>query len=215
MLRMGVVVALVAAGAWPSAAAAGVWSAPQVRSATAAGDSGRGAISGAGAASDSAADGAPHTRGRARLALGRKPGGKSARFDAPRWVMLRSMLVPGWGQAHNQAWLKALGVAAGEGYFAMRLLDDRRILDRLLAQVDEARADGDDELERELVDRYNARLGAYTSRQWLTGALFVYAIVDAYVDAHFRSFKVEFEGDPALPAGQKPPSVRAALRWRF
>src|SRR4029079_3275775 len=42
-----------------------------------------------------------------------KPRGK---YDAPVWVMARSAVFPGWGQAHNKAWFKAGLVAAAEGY---------------------------------------------------------------------------------------------------
>ena len=54
--------------------------------------------------------------------------------------------------------------------------------------------------------------------------MIAYALVDAYVDAHFRGFDVEFRNDPALPAGTSPnapagggggPGVRLALRWDF
>src|SRR5262245_4436867 len=27
-------------------------------------------------------------------------------YDQPRWVMARSLVVPGWGQVHNHAWWK-------------------------------------------------------------------------------------------------------------
>jgi hypothetical protein len=44
----------------------------------------------------------------------------------------------------------------------------------------------------------------------------VYAMVDAYVDAHFRNFDVDFETDPALPGGAPAEAGgRLLLRWRF
>src|SRR6185503_6099167 len=46
------------------------------------------------------------------------------------WVMLRSLLVPGWGQAHNGAWIKAALVAAGDGTLRVRFFrDERRLRD--------------------------------------------------------------------------------------
>jgi hypothetical protein len=74
------------------------------------------------------------------------------------------------------------------------------------------------------VNEYNARLDQRLSREWLLGGVIAYALVDAYVDAHFRGFDVEFRNDPALPAGTSPagpqgggggPGMRLALRWRF
>jgi hypothetical protein len=63
-----------------------------------------------------------------------------------------------------------------------------------------------------LIFEYNNLLSGYETRQWLLGALVVYAMLDAYIDAHFRSFKLEFEGDPALPA---EPGARLSVGWRF
>ncbi len=63
---------------------------------------------------------------------------------------------------------------------------------------------------------YNSLLNGQVSRLWLLGGVVIYAMVDAYVDAHFRNFKVEFEHDPALPGG-KPATgrTRLFLRWVF
>jgi hypothetical protein len=141
---------------------------------------------------------------------------KASRFDAPHWVMLRNAVFPGWGQAANGSWIKAGAVAVGEIGLAWRLFDDRRALDQLQSQVDDARAAGDDALEASLIDSYNTRLNSYTGRQWFLGAVFVYSLLDAYIDAHFRNFKAEFETDPALPGGVPPAtSTRVGLRFDF
>jgi hypothetical protein len=126
---------------------------------------------------------------------------KTGLFDQPRFVMLRSLLVPGWGQLHNRAWIKAGAVAFGEVYLAVNIVQDGRDLETLNANVEAARLAGDLDAERVAVDQYNALLNTYVGRQWLLGALVVYALMDAYVDAHFVGFKVEFEHDPALPPG--------------
>jgi hypothetical protein len=141
---------------------------------------------------------------------------RASRFDQPRWVMLRSLLVPGWGQLHNRAWLKALAVAGGEGLLAARMVDENRALERLSAAVDAARLEGDDVKERAAVDAYNRRLDRLIGREWLFAGLLSYALLDAYVDAHFRDFRIEFQHDPALPEGGGTPSgARAGLRWSF
>lgn len=143
--------------------------------------------------------------------------------EQPRVVMLRSLLIPGWGQWHNGAWFKALLVAGTEGYLGAKIVQDQRELDRLLSELDAARARFDQAGEAELVTEYNARLDQRLGRQWLFGAALAYALVDAYVDANFRGFDVEFQNDPALPAGAPPvPSdgggrlgVRLFLRRHF
>jgi hypothetical protein len=97
-------------------------------------------------------------------------------------------------------------------------------LDRLLAEIDVARADSDAVREAELVTEYNAQLDDRVASEWKLGAVIAYAMLDAYVDAHFRGFDVEFRNDPALPAGTSPtglngggggPGVRLAMRWNF
>jgi len=150
-----------------------------------------------------------------RNASRRVPENRS-RFAKPRWVMLRSLVVPGWGQAYNGAWYKAAAVAASEVTLTTRVLKDQRELNRLSDNVAAARRSGDLELEEAAVAVYNDRLDSAFARQYLLGAVVVYALVDAYVDAHFRHFKVEFETDPALPEGlPEQVGVRVGWEWNF
>ena len=137
------------------------------------------------------------------------------RFDAPRWVMLRSALVPGWGQLHNGSWIKALGIAAGEVAFGIEMLKDERDLDRLSRLADEAQAANDEEAFAVAVNAYNARLDESTNRRWLFGGLLAYALVDAYVDAHFANFNVEFDTAPPAAGGTSDSGARLRLGWSF
>jgi hypothetical protein len=130
--------------------------------------------------------------------------------------MLRSLVIPGWGQVYNHAWWKAAGVALGEGYLIARIVDDSRALDRLRGEVDQAGLSGDADREQTLSDEYNARADRFVGRQWLLGAVVAYALTDAYIDAHFRNFRIEFEHDPALPAGDaKAAGLRVSWQERF
>jgi hypothetical protein len=158
--------------------------------------------------------------------------------EQPRFVMARSLLVPGWGQLHNHAWWKAVLVAGVEGVLGTRIVQDQRALNRLLGDIGQARAQAGQALrdsdvvqyeaalarENTDVNEYNSRLDQRLARQWLLGGVLAYALVDAYVDANFRGFDVEFKHDPALPAGTSPAGttgggdgagVRLALRWTF
>jgi hypothetical protein len=137
-------------------------------------------------------------------------------FDAPRWVMARSLVVPGWGQLHNGSWIKALLVAGSEGLLVSRMREDQKELDRIDQEVLAARRDGDDAREVAAVQAYNRRLDDLTGREWMFAGLLTYALLDAYVDAHFRDFKIEFENDPALPGGKAPKrGARLSLRRSF
>lgn len=141
---------------------------------------------------------------------------RRGRFDTPRWVMLRSLVLPGWGQIHNRAWLKAVVLGGGELWIVGGLLNDDRRMRQLMGEADVARANGDSDGYNSAVDAYNVRLERFVSRQWLLGGLLGYALMDAYVDAHFRDFKVEFEYDRALKGGRPAAGqTRLSLRWAF
>jgi uncharacterized protein DUF5683 len=179
------------------------------------------------------------------------------RFDQPRWVMLRSLLIPGWGQAHNHAWVKGALLAAGDGSLRVRWIHDERRLSRLnrdanarlgdltAAAVDTAAAGaeyraalasgdpqrisaaqdallsanlrlaGVSDAYNNVVNTYNALLQSSINRRWLVGGVIVYALLDAYVDAHLRNFDIDFQIDPALPGGTQSPGGRVRLRWSF
>jgi hypothetical protein len=142
----------------------------------------------------------------------------------PRFVMMRSLLVPGWGQAYNHAWYKAGAVAAGEVWLGVLIAQDQKALDDLTQQIDQLRADSLFEQANVKVNEYNDQLDQRIAKTWLFAAILTYAMVDAYVDAHFRGFELEFKHDPALPAGPPPAGTtgggggggyRMGLRWHF
>lgn len=174
-------------------------------------------------ARDSAALASPDSTGSAAAAARRS----ANRFsEQPRAVMLRSLVVPGWGQAYNHAWFKAVGVAGTEGWLISSVLHDRSQLNGLRDQANAAAQLHDEAAYIAAVNRYNSRLDGYVGGQWLLGGLLAYALIDAYVDAHFRRFELEFQSDPALPRdiapedgrGGAPPGDsggRLSLRWHF
>ncbi len=148
--------------------------------------------------------------------------------EQPRFVMARSLVVPGWGQAHNRAWFKAALVAGVEGVLGAQVVGDQRALRRLEDRLAAQQRAGDAPGYAQTANEYNARLDAAVGRQWLLAGTITLALVDAYVDAHFRGFDVEFQNDPALPEGVPPEvtpvsgraprgglSARLALRWEF
>jgi len=140
---------------------------------------------------------------------------KHKAFSEPRYVMLRSALVPGWGQLYNGAWLKAIGVAAGEIAFFVGIYNDGKELDRLKPLSDAACAGGDELECYQLTTEYNAALDSQTRRAWLLGGLVAYALADAYVDAHFKNFNVQFDAPRATSGGKKSYGARLRLGWSF
>ncbi|MFI5369933.1 MAG: DUF5683 domain-containing protein [Candidatus Eisenbacteria bacterium] len=160
--------------------------------------------------------GHPGTRAADSTAARRRGGDHYAStFDQPRYVMMRSLLFPGWGQYHNRAYWKAVLVAGVEGYLIVRAVSDDQRLRQLQDDANRAQAGGDTEAYAEAVAAYNSLLNASVSRLWLLGGVVAYAMMDAYVDAHFVDFDIQFKEDPALK-GRHPESVlRLGVRWRF
>lgn len=179
---------------------------------------------------------APAVRDTVATPAGAKPAPSPADDDTtsarkPRWteqprvVMLRSLLVPGWGQLHNHAWLKAGAVAGVEGWLIGTIADNQSKLGGLLAEVNRLRGGSDNAALDRAINEYNDRLNQSVSSQWLLGGVLAYALVDAYVDAHFRTFETDFRIDPALPrdgapdgtpsGGGKGTAARLSLRWHF
>ena len=134
-------------------------------------------------------------------------------FEAPRWVMLRSLVVPGWGQWHNGSWRKAIVMVGLEGWMISKVVADESSLASLDAGIAAARKRGDTNGETGLIAQFNARSDRSIAHQWWLGSLLAYSMLDAYIDAHFRNFRIDVDDDPALPPEQR----RAAgfkLSWQ-
>ncbi|MBD3334505.1 MAG: hypothetical protein GF355_03225 [Candidatus Eisenbacteria bacterium] len=128
-------------------------------------------------------------------------------LNAPFWIMMRSLVVPGWGQAANHQYIKALVVAAGEGYLLYRLFEHesrrRDYLDRAEERPDEAGYwEGKADAQRE-------RRNDFT---WWSALAAAISMGDAYVDAHLRYFNVEFD---ARDAGEDQTAVDVRIGVRI
>jgi len=136
--------------------------------------------------------------------------------DQPRFVMMRSLLIPGWGQFYNHAYIKSAAVAGTEVWILASISTANHDLSQLQVQIDAARVSGDAAAEAAATQAYNDKLNHFISLQWLLGGVVVYALLDAYVDAHFRNFAVEFGKDSTPPpGGSTPAKLRLDLRWTF
>ena len=114
-------------------------------------------------------------------------------FRSPTGVMLRSLAVPGWGQAANGEWVKAGLVVAVEGYLIYTLVRDNARLSEL------------DPASLEYATLENQR---NANAWWLGGAVFL-SMVDAYVGAHLKGIEVRIGPEPETQ------EVRVGLRREF
>jgi len=117
--------------------------------------------------------------------------------------MLRSLVLPAWGQYHNRAYGKAAALFAVEGYLIGRILADESRLGRLQRDIDRDQLAHDDAASQRDITAYNGLLTRPSVAGGCSAAVVAYAMLDAYVDAYFVDFDVQFKHDPALQG--KPP----------
>jgi len=135
-------------------------------------------------------------------------------FDAPTWVALRSLVVPGWGQAKNHSWIKALLVAGIEGAFIERLYFE----DRLVQEYRKKRYDDPDQAD--FYERKEERhKGHRRDFIWWTSLFVALSMGDAFVDAHLKGFEIDLgpgtEPDPEQTGGLQGASGGPAAQVRM
>jgi hypothetical protein len=147
------------------------------------------------------------------------PPDTTRRRASPFKVMLRSAVLPGWGQMYNGKPLKTVVVVAGEGFLVYKALDElskeNDAVDRqsqFLPQTPEYEAAQDDKEKH-----YNLKVNYI----WWAVAVHLLQMADAYVDAQLRDFSADLGplpgpglGHAAAPAGPDP-GLAVALRVRF
>src|SRR5262249_14171572 len=94
---------------------------------------------------------------------------KLSRWDAPRWVMMRPLVLRGWGQLHNGSWIKAGLIAGVEGVLIYNIVDDLNDLDRLQGEIDAAVEEGNTDAANAAINAYNDRQSKLVARQWFLG----------------------------------------------
>jgi hypothetical protein len=144
--------------------------------------------------------------------------------QAPRTALIRSALVPGWGQLNNGHPLKAAlfgGTAVG---FLAAVLAERDNLSRTDVEIGNARtalaglvaAGRDDPLLRARIARLEGEFEDQAARR-NTRLLYLFttatlAAVDAYVDAHLVDFG---SANTSLDVMPRSDGVSFSLKWRL
>ncbi len=113
---------------------------------------------------------------------------------SPTGAMLRSAVVPGWGQLYNGKWFKAILVAGAE----IGLVANAVIQNQLAVQANNP------------FDRAFYEDNRSLSIWWL-GAVILYSMGDAYVDAHLY----RFDESPRLSLACKKLPAGRALRTDY
>ncbi len=101
---------------------------------------------------------------------------------SPKAAMIRSLIIPGWGQFYNGKWFKGIIIGGTE----IGLITDAIIQNQLAVRAT-------DRLEKEFYQE-NRSLAI-----WWLGAAILYSITDAFVDAHLH----DFDASPELSMSVK------------
>ena len=135
------------------------------------------------------------------------------RRSTPFRVMLRSAVVPGWGQVYNHKYWKAALVVGGEGFLIYKALDELgKENDAIALQSTLSAGTPEYEAAKAAQDEhYNLKINYI----WWGIAVHLLQMADAYVDAHLAGF----EADLSPGTGDADPSaetrVSLAYRLRF
>ena len=105
-----------------------------------------------------------------------------------------SMVLPGWGQVANGHPVKgAFCFAAGAGLLGSVFIEGRRAH----LSLERARASTTNAEYLQHYDAYSRHFNRREDRALWAVFFWLYAMIDAYVDAHLAGFDEEFKGEPA------------------
>ena len=117
---------------------------------------------------------------------------------SPMGAMIRSAILPGWGQVYNHKYIKALVYLGGESYFIYRYSAIDKDVNKLK---------NDNAAEDDIKKKEHLRNGW----AWLFGAGYLLALGDAYVDAHLYGLY----SDTELSIGFKPDDRSRSLQLQL
>ncbi len=130
--------------------------------------------------------------------------GALSRGPSPGSVALRSMVLPGWGEAANGKWLKSaafFGAYGGLWAWAISIHQDKM---DAIGRMNAASTDAERLQWRLEADRLES---SRNGKLWLAGLTLLLSMADSYVDAHLRNFDRRMDatvgwipdsGDPVL-----------------
>ncbi|MFC1683280.1 DUF5683 domain-containing protein [Candidatus Zixiibacteriota bacterium] len=135
------------------------------------------------------------------------------RTKSPNGAMIRSLMVPGWGQLYNEQYIKTGLVAIAEGLLiGGAIVEHQRSLDDYAIYDDTTRTDA---ARNAAYLRYSRRVNKRNDYLWyLAGAKFL-SMVDAYVDAHLYRFD---DGPFGVDVGLRSEDdleVAVVVRWEL
>lgn len=115
---------------------------------------------------------------------------------SPRTAVIRSALIPGWGQWYNEKKLKAIVVFGGEAALVGTAIGYHRLA-----------AKSETDLERDFY------LDNKSKFLWYLVAVHLLNMLDAYIDAHLWDFDTGPDLSSGTPGGESV--MLLGIRWRW
>ncbi len=103
------------------------------------------------------------------------PPDTTLQIPSPRIALLAG-IIPGGGQLYNRKWLKFGIVIAAQGYFTYNYLDNREKFNNY------------DSYPEPLPLTQSRYMGKRNKYAWWMGLIYLWGMVDGYVDAHLVAF---------------------------
>ena len=117
---------------------------------------------------------------------------------SPTGALVRSALVPGWGQFYNKKYIKAGVFALGESYLIYSIATNWKKADDHKSNFQGSADPLYRALEFAEYEKYRDRRNL---NLWIMAAALFYSMFDAYVDAHLADFN---QSDKAFEARLEP-----------
>ena len=105
--------------------------------------------------------------------------------SSPTGALLRSALIPGWGQLYNGKYIKAGIFAVGEGYLIWHICRDWRDANRHESNF---KSSTDPQYQALEFDQFKKAEDRRNIKIWILALTVFYSMFDAYVDAHLADF---------------------------
>lgn len=104
----------------------------------------------------------------------------------PTGALIRSAIVPGWGQVYNRKYIKAVIIAAGESWLAYGIYNDWKEADE--HQRNFQSATDDPAYQASEFAKFTDARDQRNLKMWILAAGIFYSMFDAYVDAQLANF---------------------------
>jgi hypothetical protein len=138
---------------------------------------------------------------------------------SPWGAVLRSAIIPGWGQLYSKSYWEIPLILGIGGYFVYEWIDNNRLYQDYRDQYDKSFTStnpyGNQQLKY-IREFYRDQRDAFA---WYLGLLYLLNLVDAFVDAHLYDFDVS-EGlsirlSPFPQVGQIGQAKSVTIQFRF